>query len=898
LDQLLSTKFFIPKIRPDLVSRTHLIKKLDEGLQSKLILISAPAGFGKTTLVSEWINSCKRPVAWLSLDEEDSDPRRFLSYLVAALQNIDIPQEHWEAVSDVEGFLVEVGKEALGMLQTSQTPSTESILTSLLNEIATIPDDFALILDDYHVVEAQPIDHALNFLLDRMPPQMHLVITTREDPNLSLARLRARGQLSEIRAADLRFTLSEATGFLNQRMGLNLSEEDVSALEARTEGWVAGLQLAAISMRGQDDTASFIESFTGGHRFVLDYLVEEVLLKQPENIQTFLLSTSILDRLCGPLCDAVLLNPSIPGQETLEYIEGSNLFLVPLDNKRRWYRYHHLFADLLRQRLQQQASVISQRENAVEIAELHVRASKWYEDNGLEIEAFEHAAAANDFERAERLMEGEGMPLQFRGAMTPVLNWLQSLPEDTLNTKPSLWVTYATVLTITGKPVDDIKETLNSAEAALQNAEPNEKTQDLIGQVAAIRAMLAIPQNDVETALVQSRRALENLDPENLSTRTTATWTLGYAYQLQGDRKAAIQAHTEALSISQASGNTMISIAAATSLGQIHESENLYHQATENYKNVLDLAGEPPLPAACEAHLGLARICYEWNDLDAAQKHGGQSLQLAQKMDNVDTPANCALLFARLNLARGDVDGATEKVTTAERFIEQNHFDHLIPNVAALKILVMLKQGNIVQAADLAKKHELPLSQARVFLAQGNETAALATLESYRQQAEAKGQCDKLLRTIILQALALHAQAKEKQSLLVLEEALALAETGGLIRIFIDEGAPLAELLSEAATQGIMPQLVSKLLMAFETAGMQDETESIHPPTQLLIEPLSERELEILRLIAQGLSNREIAERLFLALNTVKGHNRRIFNKLQVQRRTEAVARARKLDLL
>jgi len=878
LDQLLTTKLFIRKPRTDLISRPRLLERLDECLQHKLTLISAPAGFGKTTLVSEWVNRCKRPVAWLSLDKEDSDPRRFFSYLVAALQTV----------------LPGIGEETLEMLQSSQTPPTESILTSLLNEIANLPEDFVLVLDDYHVIDAQPIDRTLTFLLDRIPSQIHLVITTREDPNLSLARLRARGQLTEIRAADLRFSLSEATGFLNQLMGLNLSEEDVAALEARTEGWVAGLQLAAISMRGQDDTASFIESFTGSHRFVLDYLVEEVLTQQPENIQAFLVSTSILDRLCGSLCDAVLLNPSTSAQETLEYIEGANLFLVPLDNERHWYRYHHLFADLLRQRLGQEGSVSSK----AEVAELHLRASKWYEDNGLEVEAFEHAATANDIERADRLMEGKGMPLQFRGALTPILNWLQSLPEDTLNEKPSLWVTYSTVLTIAGKPVDGVKEILKSAEAALQKAEPDEKTQDLIGQVAAIRAMLAIPQNDVETALTQSRRALEYLDPENLSTRTTATWTLGYAYQLLGDRKAAIEAHTEALAISQKSGNTMISIAAATSLGQIHESENLYHQAAESYRKVLDLAGNPPLPAACEAHLGLARIFYEWNNLDAAQKHVEQSLQLAQKMDNVDTPVGCELLYARLNFARGDIESVTEKIKTAERFVEQHHFDHLIPDVAALQILVMLKQGNVVQAADLAEKHELPLSQARVYLAQENTTAALTTLESYRQQEEAKGQCDKLLRTIILQAFALHAHGEDEQAILVLKEALTLAESGGLIRIFIDEGTPMNVLLSKAATQGVMPNFVNKILGAFKTTEKRDEGKSIQPSTQLLIEPLSEREMEILQLIAQGLSNREISERLFLALNTVKGHNRRIFKKLQVQRRTEAVARARELDLL
>ena len=352
----------------------------------------------------------------------------------------------------------------LGVLQSPQPPPTESILTALLNEITAIPDNFILVLDDYHVIDAKPVDEALTFLLEHLPPQMHLVIATREDPHLPLARLRARGQLTELRAADLRFTPAEAAEFLNQVMGLNLSAEDIAALETRTEGWIAGLQLAAISMQGHQDAASFIKSFTGSHHFVLDYLVEEVLQQQPESVQTFLLRTSILDRLCGPLCDAVLLDPSASGQETLEYLERANLFIVPLDNERRWYRYHHLFADLLRQRLHQSAAS-STGDEGKGVAELHSRASQWYEDNGLEIEAFHHAAAANDVERAERLIEGKGMPLHFRGAVAPVLDWLESLPTTVLDARPSLWVTYASVSLVAGQTTG-VEEKLQAAEAA------------------------------------------------------------------------------------------------------------------------------------------------------------------------------------------------------------------------------------------------------------------------------------------------------------------------------------------------------------------------------------------------------------------------------------------------
>src|SRR5229473_99331 len=386
---LLATKLYIPRLRPHVVSRPRLIERLNEGLHRKLILISAPAGFGKTTLVSQWVEGIERPAAWLSLDEGENDPARFLTYLVAALQTI----------------AANIGEGVLGVLQSPQPPPTDAILTALLNDITTISDHFVLVFDDYHVIDAKPVDHALTFLLDHLPPHMHLVSATREDPQLPLARLRAGGHLTEVRVTDLRFTPSEAAAFLNQVMGLTLSAENIDALERRTEGWIAGLQLAAISMQGHLDPTSFITSFSGSHHFVLDYLVEEVLQQHPESVQTFLLRTSILDRLCGPLCDAVLgkdeANRSSiilqPSAFILEYIERANLFIVPLDNDRRWYRYHHLFADLLRQRLHQR-NTSSPANEADDVAQLHRRASQWLEDHGLEIEAFQHAAAANDVE--------------------------------------------------------------------------------------------------------------------------------------------------------------------------------------------------------------------------------------------------------------------------------------------------------------------------------------------------------------------------------------------------------------------------------------------------------------------------------------------------------------------
>src|SRR6266567_976637 len=868
LTLLLATKLHRPLPRAHLVRRPQLAARLTRGVVGPLTLVSAPAGFGKTTLLAQWFAESGMPVAWLSLEPGDNEPVRFLSYLIAALQTLD----------------PHLGAVALTLLQMPQPAAAEAVLTLLTNDVGSHGrdgGDFALVLDDYHVIDAKAIDHALAFLLEHLPPHMHLVIATREDPPLPLARLRAGGHLTEVRAVDLRFTTSEAAAFLNQVMGLTLSAEDITALERRTEGWIAGLQLAAISLQGQQDATSFITSFTGSHHFVLDYLLEEVLQQQSESLQNFLLRTSILDRLCGPLCDAVLMDPSASGQETLEYLERANLFIVPLDNERRWYRYHHLFADLLRQRLHQ--STASSTGDGV--AEFHRRASQWYEDHSLAIEAFHHAAAAHDFERAERLIEGKGMPLQFRGAMISVLNWLESLPTTILDARPSLWVTYASALTMTGQPISSVEEKLQAAEAALQGAEPDDKTRDLVGHIAAIRAMLAVPANQVETIIPQSRRALEYLHPNNLPVRATAHWTLGYAYQLQGDRTAARGAYTDVISLSQASGNIMVTIAATTCLGQVQEADNQLSLAAESYWRVLHLAGDPPWPAACEAYVGLARVCYQWNDLDAAEQHGQQSFQLAMQMESVDTPAACEVLLARLKLARGDVASATALLAKAEQFVHQHNFVHWMPEVAAVQVLTLLHQGNLAAAAHLAQTHELPLSQARVHLAQGDPSAALAVLESWRGQMEAKGWQDERLKVMVLQAVALQAHGEKDQAVQVLCDALALAAPGGFIRLFVDEGPPMAHLLSAAAAQGMMPDYTGKLLAVLEADAQKlENTSSLPPPAHPLIEPLSPRELEVLYLMAQGLSNQEICERLFLALSTVKGHNRTIFGKLQVQR--------------
>jgi len=530
---------------------------------------------------------------------------------------------------------------------------------------------------------------------------------------------------------------------------------------------------------------------------------------------------------------------------------------------------------------------------------LHIRASLWYEDHGLEIEAFHHAVAANDVERAERLMEGKGIPLHFRGAVTAILDWLESLPTTVLNARPSLWARYASLLLVNGQTTG-VEEKLQAAEAALQGTEPDDKTRNLVGQIAAARATLALTRYQVEPMLAQSRRALEYLHPTNLSFRTTAHWTLGFAYFLQGDRAAARRAYTEAISLSQAAGDIFTTILATIGLGNVQEADNQLYPAAETYRRVLQLAGDQPLQIIYEAHLGLARVLYEWNDLDEASQHGRQSLHLARQYERViDRFVTCEVFLARLKLAQGDAAGAAALLAEVGQSARQQNFVYRIPEVAAAHVLTLLRQGNLTAAAHLAHLHELPISQARVHLAQGDPSTALAVLSPWRRQVEAKGWQDERLKVMVLQAVALQAQGDKDQAVHLLCDALALAEPGGFIRLFVDEGLPMAHLLSEAAAIGVMPDYTGKLLAVCEAEAQQSEDASyLPPPAQPLIEPLSPRELEVLHLMAQGLSNQEMSERLFLALDTVKGHNRKIFGKLQVQRRTEAVARARELGLL
>ncbi len=884
---LLATKLCIPPHRSKIVLRSRLIERLNEGVQRKLTLISAPAGFGKTTLVSEWVAGGDWKVAWVSQDEGDNDPARFLSYIVAAMQTIE----------------ANIGAGISGALQNPQLPSIELLLTSLLNEIAAIPVSFILVLDDYHLIDSQPVDQAIAFLLDHLPSQMHLVIASREDPSLPLARYRARGQLTELRAADLRFTPAEAAEFLNRVMGLNLSAENIAALETRTEGWIAGLQLAALSMQGHQDTASFIRSFTGSHHFVLDYLIEEVLGQQPERVHTFLLRTSILDRLCGALCDAVLGDAFGTGQETLEYLERANLFIVPLDQERRWYRYHHLFGDLLRQRLG----------TPRDISEYHLRASQWYETNGNSAEAFHHALSAMDFERAARLAEAAypGADKFFQSAA-----WLarvKQLPEAVVRSRPELCFQAGRAYSGAGDPQTS-EVHLRNAERALADTPGQAGFAILPGNIALSRAYNAQIQGYLTDTVKYAELALQLIPEDDVYRRAQAVITLEITHWASGALESSLHAIQAWMADMHKMGNPVFVIAGAFAEADLLVVLGRLSEAIRAYQQALKLAAEHGAEAqqiTAHHHLGLALIYHELGDSESTAVHMQTAADLGQRTTLVDWLYRWKLAQARFKESAGEWDAALELLNEAKR----NYVKNLIPitrPVEALKAQIYLKQGRLDKALEWAKERgslttdEISyldefdlLTLVRIRLAEGSFTGLDDLLKRLRNLAQAQSRMGSLLEILLTEALAHQAQGQTPQALAALERALTLAKPEGYLRTFVDEGEAMRMLISDfrlTMDRHPHPLLVytDKLLAAFGSPSDFQLTS----PQSLPPDSLTPRELEILRLVAQGFSNTEISQRLYLALSTVKGHNLRIFAKLQVQNRTEAVARARELGLL
>jgi len=898
---ILTTKLYIPPTRSQLVIRRRLIDQLNQGLHRKLTLISAPAGFGKTTLVSAWIADCEKPIAWLSLDEGDNDLTRFLTYFIAALQMI-IPK---------------IGAGALRMLQSAQPPPTESVLNVLLNDIVAIPDDVILVLDDYHLVDSKVIDQALAFLLEHLPPQMHLFMTTREDPNLPLARLRARDQLTELRATDLRFTNSEAAEFLNQVVGLSLSAEDIAALEARTEGWIAGLQLAAISMQEQKDTSNFIRSFTGNHQFVLDYLLEEVLGHQSESIQSFLLRTSILNRLSGSLCDVVLDVTSGSSQKTLEYLDHSNLFIIPLDGERHWYRYHHLFRDLLRQRLGHEL-------RSEEISKHHLCASEWYERNGDGAEAFHHAIAARDLSRAAGLAEiaWQGMNERFQNAAW--LGWVKQLPKELIRTRPVLCTQIAWSLMDAGD-ANASESWLQAAEQCLDNSSEQMVVVDegqfhmLPARIAFARAYNAQAQGNTSATLKFAEQALTLAPHEAEYFRAQTKAILTAAHWVSGNLDAAYTSMHDWMLNSEKAGNTIFAVASAHGLAEILIAEGHLKETVRTYQQSLQLAAAHGMAAqnfTAHHHVGLAILFLEMGNNEAVTQHFETGLELGLQCTQPDWPYHKCVAQARWKESEQDLDAALEWLEEAKRAYVRTLMPDTRP-VEALKARIYLKQGRLSKAQDWVREQGLTIDDeinylrefelitlARVLLAEyqsshveGAVRDVLRLLDRLLKAAEEGKRIGSVIEISIVQALAHHARGNRAKALESLKRALNLAEPEGYLRIFVDEGKTLTELLAslnESHEDEGLKEYIRKLLRASEKQGENDPASLPQP----LVDPLSQRELEVLRLVEQGLSNDQISKKLFLSVSTVKGHNLRIFNKLQAKSRTEAVARARELGLL
>lgn len=957
---LLSTKFYIPRRessfqRSTLVPRPRLCQQLEMGLKGKLTLVAAPAGYGKSTLLTEWIGEsdsleaesgaasvplgtsvpttrpADRPTyCWLSLEEGDNDPIRFWVYFIAALQSQN----------------PSLGAEILPLLQSPEPPPLETLLTMLLNDLSTWPAQFVpgivLVLEDYHAITLPAIHQSLAFLLDHLPPTLHLIITTRADPPLPLARLRARGQLSEIRASDLRFTGMETALFLNDRMALHLPPHEVHLLAERTEGWIAGLQLAALSLHRHGDKAGFLRSFAGDHRYILNYLIEEVLHQQPQTVQKFLLRTSILSRLRRSLCDAVLgVAPageaapehSHSSQATLEQLDAANLFLVRLDDRGQWYRYHQLFREVLQHRLRQ-------REPEA-LATLHHRASVWYGQQADLVDGYEqqayladaigHALLSKDFAHAAALIERAWPALWNQGAMTTLFGWMENLPADdagdnSLWGQPGLYLSYAWGLGLTGQ-LAAAEHCVRQVESTLQSLEVPAAPL-LLGRAAALHAMLAARRGDPAGAVVLAEQALD-LIPSHAAQRCDAYYALGLARQQQGKLDAAFQAYETATQLSQNANERFLAVAAQYHTARVLMAQGSVQRAADLYQHVLRGAApsQKEQPVLGLAHVGYGEVLYQWNDLAEAARHVDAGLAMSPRRDPTytDGPFHRFSILARIRQAAGDREGTLAAVEQAREMAQQTGLALDMERAAALEALVRLRLGELAAAAPWAEHyartqteterysylHEFEtLVFVRTLLAHNQIGQALALLTQWLPVVQDAQRQSTLIELTMLYALALREDGQTEIAMRMLAHALALAEPEGYVRLFVDEGekmrAAMGDLLpwldtrSDAEAFRALPAYARKLLHALDQAfPAPAERATVSPLTkQPLLDPLTNRELEILRLLEPGFTNAAIAEQLMISVSTVKTHLKRIYGKLSVKSRTQAVSQARELHLL
>ncbi len=893
-------------------------EKLNTGLRRKLTLISAPAGFGKTTLVSSWINQKgnggEQKVAWVSLDARDNEPAQFWHYVVAALQTIDAA----------------LGETVQATLESPQLPPLEALVTVLLNDLAKFrPDNgqmlpLLLVLDDYHLIATEAIHYSLNFLIDHLPPSLHLVITTRSDPPLHLSHRRGRSEITQIRASDLSFSKDEVVQFFNSLMGLNLSGADIAALESRTEGWIAGLQLAALSLQDQPDRHTFVADFAGNDRYIADYLVDEVLHHQPAHVQTFLLQTSILDQLCAPLCNAV--TGQNQSQTILTQLERDNLFLTPLDNRREWYRYHQLFADLLRQRL-------SESSDATNITQLHQKAYRWHEDRGEIIAAVNHALLTGDHQNVAELVEQHASEIFSQGKLNSLSEWVQALPDDLVTTRPKLCMIYGWAILSLGqfKEVEQCMQTIENgvgakaetiATASFQTLAP--EVRGALIEVTVIRSVIAITQFNISRTLELSQQVLPYLKENSQShlfndspaLRPVVAFNLGLAYEFSGEGGAAVNALTEAVTLSREQENIHILPIAMSHLGLLQMLQGHLHQAQKTYQQALQLATEVTgraSPLAGIAEIGLGNLFYEWNDLTRAQRHFNAGIALAKRWNHAESLLAGYTGLARLKQAQGDGAGALTLLQELADMLQQFKAQLLLPAVDSCRAGLWVAQGNLdaagrwLQTSGLAVDGDLSylqendyLTLVRLLIAQERWDEAEGLIARLLDFVETGERWGRVIALLILQTLVFNGQSKSTQAQVTLSRTLILAESEGYVRLFVDEGPLMAQLLYQATTNDINSGYVNQLLRAFDTREPEDErAEALESSSgSKLVEPLSDREIEVLICIAEGLSNREVAQKLTISVTTIKSHTRNIYGKLDVNSRTQAVAQARAWGIL
>jgi len=840
----------------------------------------------------------------VSLDEGDNDPTRFLSYLVTALRRIG-----------KEGF----GESVLAALRSPEPPRIEAVLGAFINELANLLGEVTIILDDYHVIDSENVHRIVAFLLERLPESAHLMISGRVDPLLPLARLRARGQMTELHASDLRFTPEETVAFLKDVMGLDLSADDFSALEGITEGWIAALQLAALSMRERKDVSAFIRSFSGSHRDVFDFLAEEVLERQPEGVQTFLLETSILDSLSGLLCDA--LTGRNDGQRMLERLEKENLLVVPLDDNRVWYRYHHLFADFLCSRLE--------RERPERLALLHLPASEWYEENALVAAAVRHALSAGDHERVARLMErGVGQTWWYHGEVVTLLGWLRKLPKEAMLHRPLLLVWYAAALMLVGR-FEGVESLLREAEGVIGVAGEGQGEESRLGAkkadpqhvlatAAAVRSLHARIQGDPRDAIEQARRALALLPEDSLDPRPFAALCLAEAYRAADDLEAANTTFAEAAELGRAAGHDYIALTAMGSLAYLRMAQGRLREAEETLRQALRFAAERGaelLPAVGRVRIGMGELLYERDDLDASERELALGTELVERAGELEILVRGQVGLSRARRPRGDTEGTHKLAHEVERLALDSGAPQAILSATLWKARLHLMRGELQAAAsDLERASNVGdaprstreserISLARLLIAREDHDEALQLLDHVRETAEAADRRGSVIEILTLKALALRAKDEKTRAIGIMGQALALGQPEGYVRTFVDEGPAMGILLSETveAWERGLRDPANKLPMHYLrklTAVLERDASGATLPAVGLPEPLSERELEVLQLIAAGKPNRRIAAELFVSVGTVKTHINNANRKLDAHSRTQALARARELNLI